>query len=143
MAGMMRITPLAVRGPTGCRYLADERQAVYVKDGWNITGDSFVMDDEGYLHFAARNDDMIISAGYNIAGPEVEAALLTHPDRDQVLKWALAGGDDYELLFTLPAGSPVPMGCECIGEVLAGEGVDCGADIDIQHGYQHFSPDRA
>jgi 2-aminobenzoate-CoA ligase len=70
---------LAVQGPTGCRYLADERQAVYVKDGWNITGDSFSMDDDGYLHFAARNDDMIISSGYNIAGPEVEAALLSHP----------------------------------------------------------------
>ena len=70
---------LAVRGPTGCRYLADDRQGVYVKDGWNITGDSFSMDEDGYLHFAARNDDMIISAGYNIAGPEVEAALLSHP----------------------------------------------------------------
>lgn len=70
---------LAVRGPTGCRYLADDRQAVYVKDGWNVTGDSFSMDADGYLHFAARNDDMIISAGYNIAGPEVEAALLSHP----------------------------------------------------------------
>ncbi|APE43866.1 2-aminobenzoate-CoA ligase [Sulfitobacter alexandrii] len=70
---------LAVRGPTGCRYLADDRQKVYVKDGWNITGDSFSMDENGYLHFAARNDDMIISAGYNIAGPEVEAALLSHP----------------------------------------------------------------
>ncbi|NNK15470.1 MAG: AMP-binding protein [Sulfitobacter sp.] len=70
---------LAVRGPTGCRYLADERQKVYVKDGWNITGDSFTMDADGYLHFAARNDDMIISAGYNIAGPEVEAALLSQP----------------------------------------------------------------
>ena len=70
---------LAVRGPTGCRYLADDRQGVYVKDGWNITGDSFSMDEDGYLHFAARNDDMIISSGYNIAGPEVEAALLSHP----------------------------------------------------------------
>ncbi len=70
---------LAVQGPTGCRYLADDRQAVYVKDGWNITGDSFSMDEDGYLHFAARNDDMIISSGYNIAGPEVEAALLAHP----------------------------------------------------------------
>jgi 2-aminobenzoate-CoA ligase len=71
---------LAVRGPTGCRYLSDDRQAEYVVDGWNVTGDSFVRDDEGYFHFAARNDDMIISAGYNIAGPEVEAALLAHPD---------------------------------------------------------------
>jgi len=70
---------LAVRGPTGCRYLSDDRQRVYVKDGWNITGDSFTMDEDGYLHFAARNDDMIISAGYNIAGTEVEAALLSHP----------------------------------------------------------------
>lgn len=69
---------LAVRGPTGCRYLADDRQAGYVLDGWNITGDAFAMDDNGYLHFAARNDDMIVSSGYNIAGPEVEAALLSH-----------------------------------------------------------------
>ena len=70
---------LAVRGPIGCRYLGDARQTDYVKDGWNITGDSFTMDEDGYLHFAARNDDMIISSGYNIAGPEVEAALLSHP----------------------------------------------------------------
>jgi len=70
---------LAVRGPTGCRYLNDDRQAGYVLDGWNITGDSFSQDADGYLHFAARNDDMIISSGYNIAGPEVEAALLSHP----------------------------------------------------------------
>ncbi|UWR21105.1 AMP-binding protein [Sulfitobacter sp. S190] len=70
---------LAVRGPTGCRYLDDDRQQSYVQDGWNVTGDSFVMDAQGYLHFAARNDDMIVSAGYNIAGPEVEAALLSHP----------------------------------------------------------------
>jgi len=70
---------LAVRGPTGCRYLADERQQDYVVDGWNITGDSFSMSEDGHLHFAARNDDMIISSGYNIAGPEVEAALLSHP----------------------------------------------------------------
>ena len=71
---------LAVRGPTGCRYLADDRQAGYVRDGWNLTGDSFYCDENGYFHFAARSDDMIISAGYNIAGPEVEAALLAHPD---------------------------------------------------------------
>jgi 2-aminobenzoate-CoA ligase len=71
---------LAVRGPTGCRYLADDRQRRYVRGGWNLTGDSFVLDEAGYFHFAARSDDMIISAGYNIAGPEVEAALLTHPD---------------------------------------------------------------
>ncbi|THH38054.1 2-aminobenzoate-CoA ligase [Aliishimia ponticola] len=82
---------LAVRGPTGCRYLADDRQAAYVKDGWNITGDSFVMDADGYLHFAARNDDMIVSAGYNIAGPEVEAALLAH---GAVLECAVIGAPD-------------------------------------------------
>ena len=71
---------LAVRGPTGCRYLADDRQKAYVQNGWNITGDAFTMDADGYFHFAARNDDMIISSGYNIAGPEVEAALLAHAD---------------------------------------------------------------
>jgi 2-aminobenzoate-CoA ligase len=70
---------LAVRGPTGCRYLSDERQAKYVVDGWNITGDTYAMDAEGYFWYQARNDDMIVSAGYNIAGPEVEAALLAHP----------------------------------------------------------------
>ncbi|MEQ1942066.1 benzoate-CoA ligase family protein [Mesorhizobium sp. VNQ89] len=69
---------LAVRGPTGCRYMADDRQAKYVRDGWNLTGDSFVQDEDGVFHFAARSDDMIISSGYNIAGPEVEAALLAH-----------------------------------------------------------------
>ncbi len=70
---------LAVRGPTGCRYLADARQKAYVRDGWNLTGDAFMQDADGYFHFAARSDDMIISSGYNIAGPEVEAALLSHP----------------------------------------------------------------
>jgi 2-aminobenzoate-CoA ligase len=69
---------LAVRGPTGCRYLADGRQKKYVQDGWNVTGDTYLMDAEGYYWYQARSDDMIISAGYNIAGPEVEAALLTH-----------------------------------------------------------------
>jgi 2-aminobenzoate-CoA ligase len=70
---------LAVRGPTGCRYLSDARQRKYVEDGWNLPGDTYMMDEEGYFHYQARSDDMIISAGYNIAGPEVEAALLTHP----------------------------------------------------------------
>jgi 2-aminobenzoate-CoA ligase len=70
---------LAVRGPTGCRYLADSRQSNYVRDGWNLTGDTFVRDEKGRLSFIARSDDMIISSGYNIAGPEVEAALLSHP----------------------------------------------------------------
>jgi 2-aminobenzoate-CoA ligase len=70
---------LAVRGPTGCRYLADPRQAVYVQHGWNITGDTFVQDEDGYFHYQARSDDMIVSSGYNIAGPEVEEALAAHP----------------------------------------------------------------
>lgn len=69
---------LALKGPTGCRYLGGQRQDEYVQDGWNISGDTFVQDDDGYYHFAARNDDIIVSSGYNIAGPEVEAALLSH-----------------------------------------------------------------
>jgi 2-aminobenzoate-CoA ligase len=71
---------LAVRGPTGCRYLSDARQKAYVRGGWNLTGDSFIQDADGYFHFVARSDEMIISSGYNIAGPEVEAALLAHPE---------------------------------------------------------------
>ena len=70
---------LAVKGPTGCRYLADERQSTYVKDGWNYTGDAYLIDADGDFVYQARTDDMIVSAGYNIAGPEVEAALLLHP----------------------------------------------------------------
>jgi len=70
---------LAVKGPTGCRYLADERQRNYVRNGWNHTGDAYVLDDDGYFIYQARTDDMIVSAGYNIAGPEVESALLLHP----------------------------------------------------------------
>ncbi len=70
---------LAVKGPTGCRYLADTRQASYVRNGWNYTGDAYLMDADGYFHYHARTDDMIISAGYNIASPEVEDALMAHP----------------------------------------------------------------
>jgi len=70
---------LAVKGPTGCRYLADPRQKNYVSDGWNVTGDAYLIDADGYFVYQARTDDMIISAGYNIAGPEVEATLLAHP----------------------------------------------------------------
>jgi 2-aminobenzoate-CoA ligase len=84
---------LVVRGPTGCRYLADKRQDSYVRDGWNLTGDAFTQDQNGYFHFAARTDDMIISSGYNIAGPEVEAALLSHPD---VKECAVIGVADEE-----------------------------------------------
>jgi 2-aminobenzoate-CoA ligase len=71
---------LAVRGPTGCRYIDNlERQTAYVRDGWNYPGDSYIMDSEGYFWYQARTDDMIISAGHNISGPEVEAVLLEHP----------------------------------------------------------------
>ena len=70
---------LAVKGPTGCRYLDDPRQAAYVQDGWNFPGDAFMQDADGYFVYQARTDDMIITAGYNVAGPEVEAALLQHP----------------------------------------------------------------
>ncbi len=84
---------LAVRGPTGCRYLADARQKSYVRDGWNLTGDAYFKDEEGRFHFAARADDMIVSAGYNIAGPEVESALLSHAD---VGECAVIGTPDAE-----------------------------------------------
>jgi 2-aminobenzoate-CoA ligase len=70
---------LAVKGPIGCRYLDDPRQSHYVENGWNITGDTFIEDEDGYFWYQARSDDMIISAGYNISGPEIENALLTHP----------------------------------------------------------------
>jgi len=84
---------LAVRGATGCRYLADARQKSYVDHGWNLTGDAYFQDEEGRFHFAARADDMIISAGYNIAGPEVEAALLSHAE---VGECAVIGAPDIE-----------------------------------------------
>lgn len=84
---------LAVKGPTGCRYLADERQRVYVHQGWNLTGDTFVRDSDGYYWYQARSDDMIISSGYNIAGPEVETALAGHSD---VLEAAVVGAPDAE-----------------------------------------------
>ena len=84
---------LAVRGPTGCRYLDDPRQTDYVKDGWNLPGDTFVMDADGYFSYQARNDDMIISAGYNIAGPEVEDALMQHPS---IAECGVVGAADPE-----------------------------------------------
>ena len=84
---------LAVKGPTGCRYMYGERQHLYVRNGWNITGDVYVRDAEGYFRYQARADDMIISAGYNISGPEVENALLRHPD---VAETAVVGAPDAE-----------------------------------------------
>lgn len=87
------IGKLAIRGPTGCRYMADERQKEYVRDGWNLTGDAFYQDADGFYHFAARSDDMIVTAGYNVAGPEVEAALLSHPE---IVECAVIGRPDEE-----------------------------------------------
>jgi 2-aminobenzoate-CoA ligase len=84
---------LAVRGPTGCRYLDDPRQGEYVRNGWNLTGDAYQMDEDGYFWYQARTDDMIISAGYNISGPEVEAVLLDHP---AVAECAVIGAPDEE-----------------------------------------------
>jgi 2-aminobenzoate-CoA ligase len=103
---------LAVRGPTGCRYLADERQTKYVQAGWNLTGDTYRQDEDGYFWYQARSDDMIVSAGYNIAGPEVEAALLTHP---AVAECGVVGAPDadrgmivkaYVVLRSDATGSP-------------------------------------
>ena len=86
-----QIGRLAVKGPTGCRYLADDRQSSYVHDGWNVTGDAYLMDEEGYFYYQARTDDMIITAGYNVAGPEVEDVLLQHP---AVAECAVVGAPD-------------------------------------------------
>jgi 2-aminobenzoate-CoA ligase len=84
---------LAVQGPTGCRYLADERQTSYVRQGWNLTGDAYLMDADGYFHYQSRTDDMIVSSGYNIGAPEVEEALLLHP---AVAECAVIGVPDAE-----------------------------------------------
>jgi 2-aminobenzoate-CoA ligase len=84
---------LAVRGPTGCRYLSDDRQRAYVQDGWNLTGDAVTMDADGYVYFKSRTDDLIISAGYNIGAPEVEAAVLQH---EAVLECAVVGIPDVD-----------------------------------------------
>ncbi len=87
------IGQLAVKGPTGCRYLDDDRQRKYVRNGWNITGDAYAMDEDGYFWFQSRTDDMIVSAGYNISGQEVEEAVMRH---DAVLECAVVGVADSE-----------------------------------------------
>ena len=110
-----QIGRLAVRGPTGCRYLIDPRQTTYVRDGWNITGDSFTMDKDGYLHFAARNDDMIISSGYNIAGPEVEAALLAH---EAVLECGVIGAPDPDRGHIVEAHVVLAEGFEANANII-------------------------
>ncbi len=84
---------LAVRGPTGCRYLDDDRQQIYVQHGWNVTGDIYTCDERGYFRYIARGDDIIVSSGYNIAAPEVEAALLMH---DAVAEVAVVGDPDEQ-----------------------------------------------
>jgi 2-aminobenzoate-CoA ligase len=108
---------LAVRGPTGCRYLADPRQAQYVIDGWNVTGDAYRTDEDGYFWFQARTDDMIVSSGYNIAGPEVEAALMEH---DAVGECAVVGVPDEERGQIVKAFVVTREGMTC-SERLIGE----------------------
>jgi 2-aminobenzoate-CoA ligase len=105
---------LAVKGPTGCRYLEDPRQKEYVRDGWNVTGDLFRIDEDGYFWFVARADDMIVSAGYNIAGPEVEAALMEHP---AVKECAVVGAPDEErgeivMAFVVSGEARPDLACE-------------------------------
>ncbi|MGW1539842.1 AMP-binding protein [Streptomyces sp. NPDC002309] len=106
---------LAVRGPVGCRYLADPRQREYVRDGWNITGDTYVREPDGYFRYVARADDMIISAGYNIAGPEVEDALLRHPD---VVEAAVVGRPDEARGMAVVAYAVLVEGTERDAEAL-------------------------
>ena len=104
---------LAVKGPTGCRYLRGDRQATYVQDGWNITGDVYARDAGGYFHYQARADDMIISAGYNIAGPEVEEALLRHPSVAEV---AVIGIPDEQRGMIVKAVVVLQKGADLGGE---------------------------
>ncbi|MFJ8149056.1 AMP-binding protein [Streptomyces sp. NPDC096048] len=106
---------LAVRGPVGCRYLADPRQREYVRGGWNITGDTYVREPDGYFRYVARADDMIISAGYNIAGPEVEDALLRHPD---VVEAAVVGRPDAHRGQVVVAHAVLKEGAERDADAL-------------------------
>jgi 2-aminobenzoate-CoA ligase len=101
---------LAVKGPTGCRYLADERQHDYVFNGWNLTGDAYEMDADGYFWYRARTDDMIISAGYNIAAPEVEDALQLHPGVAECAVIGVPDDDRGQIVkaFVVPAPGVEP-----------------------------------
>ncbi len=112
-----QIGRLAVKGPTGCRYLDDERQTTYVQNGWNLTGDAYRMDEDGYFWYQSRTDDMIISAGYNIAGPEVEDVLLTHP---AVAECGVVGAPSAE------------RGQMVLAFVVLREGAVAGADLAEQ-----------
>jgi len=106
---------LAVKGPTGCRYLADERQRNYVLNGWNLTGDAYEMDEDGYFHYRSRTDDMIISAGYNIAGAEVEDVLLRHP---AVAECGVVGRADEERGQIVEAHVVLKPGVEASPEMV-------------------------
>ncbi|MGK5042328.1 AMP-binding protein [Janthinobacterium sp. GB1R12] len=108
---------LAVKGPTGCRYLSDPRQREYVQNGWNLTGDTFEMDRDGYFYYRSRSDDMIVSAGYNIAGPEVEEALLRHP---AVAECGVVGRADAERGQIVEAHIVLKEGCQA-SDLLAAE----------------------
>ena len=103
-----KVGKLAVKGPTGCRYLADERQEIYVKGGWNYTGDAYLVDADGYFVYQSRTDDMIVSAGYNIAGPEVEDVLLLHPS---VAECGVIGSPDDERGQIVKAFVVLKPGC--------------------------------
>ena len=107
---------LAVRGPTGCRYLDDPRQADYVVGGWNVTGDAFRLDEDGYFWFAARNDDLIVSSGYNISPHEVEAALLQH---DAVAECAVVASPDRERGHVVKAFVVTAEGVDARSELVA------------------------
>jgi len=106
---------LAVKGPTGCRYMADDRQKTYVRNGWNVTGDTYAQSEDGYFTFIARSDDMIISSGYNIGGPEVEAALLTH---GTVAECAVIGVPDADRGQIVKAFVVLAEGTQASGELV-------------------------
>ena len=106
---------LAVKGPTGCKYLDDPRQANYVQNGWNLTGDAYLIDADGQFVYQARTDDMIVSGGYNIAGPEVEAALLLHP---AVAECGVVGASDEARSMVVKAFVVLKPGFEA-GDTLA------------------------
>ncbi|MGM9488638.1 AMP-binding protein [Ideonella sp. YS5] len=109
---------LAVKGPTGCKYLSDERQKQYVKDGWNVTGDAYLVDADGQFVYQARTDDMIISGGYNIAGPEVESALLLHPAVAECGVVGLADDDRGQIVKAFVVLKPGFAGDEAMTRAL-------------------------
>ena len=128
---------LAVQGPTGCRYLADERQREYVIRGWNVTGDTYRVDEDGYFWFQARNDDMILSSGYNISGPEVEDALLEHP---AVAECAVVASPDEDRGCLVKAFVVLARAAGPAGD-LAGRGAEAG-DADLVKELQAFVKER-